>query len=439
MTTTTEKTAVGDLLRLATAGSVDDGKSTLVGRLLHDTSAVLPDQLDAVRTASRRRGLAEADLALLTDGLRAEREQGITIDVAYRYFATPRRRFILADTPGHVQYTRNTVTGASTADLAVILVDARNGVVAQTMTHCAVTALLRVPHIVLAVNKMDTVGYEESVFAAIAREFGERAGELGVTDFTAIPMSALAGDNVVEPSGRMDWYGGGTLLSHLENVPLGADLSDQPLRLPVQYVIRQPSGDRGTVVRWPAGQLASGVIKVGDEVVVRMAGVRSTVAGLTVLGRETDIAWAGQSVAVRLADDIDLARGDILTTDPGPEPTRGVNATICHLDDRPLQARQRVRLKHATRTVNAVIEHIECRMGATVSDWLPCEVLSANDIGRVRIRTAEPIAVDDYAANKRTGSFVLIDPHDGATLSAGMVDAGLDHRLGGAIPPMTDH
>jgi sulfate adenylyltransferase subunit 1 len=229
------------------------------------------------------------------------------------------------------------------------------------------------------------------------------------------------------------------LLSHLENVPLGADLSDQPLRLPVQYVIRQPSGDRGTMVRWPAGQLASGVIKVGDEVVVRMAGVRSTVAGLTVLGRETDIAWAGQSVAVRLADDIDLARGDILTTDPGPAPTRGVNATVCHLDDRPLQARQRVRLKHATRTVNAVIEHIECRMGATVSDWLPCEVLSANDIGRVRIRTAEPIAVDDYAANKRTGSFVLIDPHDGATLSAGMVDAGLDHRLGGAIPPMTDH
>jgi sulfate adenylyltransferase subunit 1 len=253
-------------------------------------------------------------------------------------------------------------------------------------------------------------------------------------------MSALAGDNVVEPSNRMDWYGGGTLLSHLENVPLGADLTDQPLRLPVQYVLRDPSGDQATMARWPAGQLASGVIRVGDRVVVQLAGVTSTVVSLSVLGRETDIAWAPQSVAVRLADDIDLARGDILTTDPGPVPVTSFTATVCHLDERPLRARQRVRLKHGARTVAAVIEHVAGRLNTADGRWQPAEDgLSVNDIGSVRIRTAEPIAVDDYAANKRTGSFVLIDPHDGATLSAGMVDAGMDHRRGAAMPPVADH
>jgi sulfate adenylyltransferase subunit 1 len=418
-------TLSGGLLRLATCGSVDDGKSTLVGRLLYDTRSVLADQMAAIEEASRHRGHNGPDLALLTDGLRAEREQGITIDVAYRYFATPRRRFILADTPGHVQYTRNTVTGASTADLAVILIDARKGVVAQTMTHVAVTALLRVPHIMLVVNKMDTVGYQESTFAAIASEFGEHARELGLANVAAIPVSALAGDNVVEPSSRMDWYGGGTLLSQLENVPLGTDLTDQPLRLPVQYVLRDTSGDQTTMARWPAGQLASGLIRVGDQVVVQLAGARSTVVGLTVLGRETDIAWAPQSVAVRLADDIDLSRGDILTAGPAPVSVRSVEAAICHLDERPLRVRQRVRLKHTTRTVAAVIEHIAGRLDPAVGRWQPAEGgLSANDIGSVRIRTAEPVAVDDYATNKRTGSFVLVDPHDGATLSAGMVHTG---------------
>jgi sulfate adenylyltransferase subunit 1 len=412
-------------LRLAICGSVDDGKSTLVGRLLYDTKSVLADQMAAIDDVSRRRGQDGPDLALLTDGLRAEREQGITIDVAYRYFATHRRRFILADTPGHVQYTRNMVTGASTADLAVILVDARNGVVAQTMRHCAITALLRVPHVVLAVNKMDAVGHQESTFAAIAREFTERAGELGVADVVAIPMSALVGDNVVEPSTRMDWYGGGTLLSHLESVPFGADTTGKPLRLPVQYVIRQPSGDR----RWLAGQLASGVLRVGDCVVVQPTGATSPVVGLSVLGRETDIAWAPQSVAVRLADEIDISRGDVLTANSAPLPLRRVTATICHLDDRPLRARQRVLLKHTTRTVTAVVEHINYRMDVTIARHLPApDGLSTNDIGGVQILTAEPIAVDDYVENRRTGSFLLIDPQDGATLSAGMVDTKADYQ-----------
>ncbi|WP_052864002.1 sulfate adenylyltransferase subunit 1 [Streptomyces niger] len=414
----------GGLLRLATCGSVDDGKSTLVGRLLYDTKSVLADQAAAIEEVSRRRGQDGPDLALLTDGLRAEREQGITIDVAYRYFATPRRRFILADTPGHVQYTRNMVTGASTADLAVILVDARKGVVAQTMRHCAIAALLRVPHVVLAVNKMDAVDYRESVFTAIVAEFTERAGELGVADVTAIPMSALAGDNVVEPSGRMDWYGGDTLLSHLENVPLGDDPTGKALRLPVQYVIRQPSSDRQTVERWLAGQLASGVLKVGDPVVVQPAGATSTVVGLSVLGRETDTVWAPQSVAVRLADDIDISRGDTLTADLAPPAQRRITATVCHLDDRPLRPRQRVLLKHTTRTIPAVVEHIDYRVDVTDARRLPCDDgLSANDIGGVRIRTAEPLVVDDYAENRRTGSFLLIDPQDGSTLTAGMADA----------------
>ncbi|MGH4033431.1 sulfate adenylyltransferase subunit 1 [Actinomycetota bacterium Odt1-20B] len=419
----------GGLLRLATCGSVDDGKSTLVGRLLYDTKSVLADQAAAIEAASRRRGQDGPDLALLTDGLRAEREQGITIDVAYRYFATPRRRFVLADTPGHVQYTRNMVTGASTADLAVILVDARKGVVEQTMRHAAITALLRVPHVVLAVNKMDAVGYQESVFTEIADEFAERAAQWGLADAVAIPMSALAGDNVVAPSYRTDWYDGATLLSHLEQVPLDADTTAKPLRLPVQYVIRQPSHDRHTVTRWPAGQLASGLLKVGDTVVVQPDGTTSTVVGLNVLGRAADTARAPQSVAVRLADDIDISRGDLLTAPAAPPPLRHLTATVCHLDPRPLRAGARVLLKHTTRTVPAVVEDITYRTDIAVARRLPSpDGLSANDIGGVRIVTAEPLAVDDYDDNRRTGSFLLIDPQDGATLSAGMADARADRR-----------
>ncbi|MFF3305800.1 sulfate adenylyltransferase subunit 1, partial [Streptomyces sp. NPDC002908] len=306
-----EQLSTTTLLRFATAGSVDDGKSTLVGRLLHDSKSVLTDQLEAVALASTNRGQEAPDLALLTDGLRAEREQGITIDVAYRYFATPRRRFILADTPGHVQYTRNMVTGASTAELAVVLVDARNGVVEQTRRHAAVAALLRVPHVVLAVNKMDLVDYAEPVFAAIAEEFTAYAASLGVPEITAIPISALAGDNVVEPSAHMDWYGGPTVLEHLETVPVSHDLTACHARFPVQVVIRPQTAEHPDY-RGYAGQIAAGVFRVGERVSVLPSGRTTTIEGIDALGESVDIAWAPQSVTIRLADDIDISRGDLI-------------------------------------------------------------------------------------------------------------------------------
>ncbi|MFI1281417.1 sulfate adenylyltransferase subunit 1 [Streptomyces sp. NPDC020858] len=409
------------LLRFATAGSVDDGKSTLVGRLLHDSKSVLTDQMEAVEAVSAQRGQDAPDLALLTDGLRAEREQGITIDVAYRYFATARRRFILADTPGHVQYTRNMVTGASTADLAVVLVDARNGVIEQTRRHAAVAALLRVPHVVLAVNKMDLVGYQESVFAAIAEEFTAYAASLGITGVVAIPISALAGDNVVEPSARMDWYGGPTLLEHLETVPVGSDPGGQPARFPVQYVIR-PQSPEYRDYRGYAGQLASGVLRVGDAVTVLPSGHTTTVAAIDALGRESDVAWAPQSVTLRLADDIDISRGDLIAGGgPAPVPTRDIEADVCHLNDRPLHIGAKVLLKHTTRTVRALVTDIAYRIDiGTLEQRSGAQGLKSNDIGRVVLRTAEPVALDRYTGNRRTGSFLLIDPADGATLTAGM-------------------
>ncbi|KQV19184.1 MULTISPECIES: sulfate adenylyltransferase subunit 1 [unclassified Kitasatospora] len=423
---TTIETSATSLLRFATAGSVDDGKSTLVGRLLHDSKSVLTDQLEAVEHASRKRGQETPDLALLTDGLRAEREQGITIDVAYRYFATARRRFILADTPGHVQYTRNMVTGASTAELAVVLVDARNGVVEQTRRHAAVAALLRVPHVVLAVNKMDLVEYAEPVFAAIAKEFTAYAASLGVTDVVAVPISALAGDNVVEPSAHMDWYGGPTLLEHLETVSVTTDPSEQPARFPVQYVIRPQSGEHRDY-RGYAGQLASGVLRVGDPVTVLPSGHTTTVAGIDALGVETDIAWAPQSVTVRLAEDIDISRGDLIAAGATPVPTKDVEATVCHLSDRPLHVGAKVLLKHTTRTVRALVKEISYRIDIdTLEQRSGAEGLAVNEIGHVVLRTAEPLALDSYSDNRRTGSFLLIDPADGTTLTAGMVGEAFD-------------
>ena len=418
------------LLRFATAGSVDDGKSTLVGRLLHDSKSVLTDQLEAVERASLVRGQDTPDLALLTDGLRAEREQGITIDVAYRYFATPRRRFILADTPGHVQYTRNMVTGASTAELAVVLVDARNGVVEQTRRHAAVAALLRVPHVVLAVNKMDLVDYREPVHTAIAEEFTAYAASLGVPEITTIPISALAGDNVVTRSAVMDWYTGPTVLEHLETVAVTADPTDDPVRFPVQYVIR-PQTPEHPDYRGYAGQIASGVLRTGDPVTVLPSGRTSTVAAIDVLGANVDVAWAPQSVTVLLADDLDISRGDIVvSTATAPATTRDVEATACHLHDRPLRTGDRVLLKHTTRTVKAIVKDIPSRLVLTVPDdksGIPQEPasgeLTANEIGRVGLRTSEPLALDAYADSRRTGSFLLIDPADGATLAAGMAGA----------------
>ncbi|WP_049565122.1 sulfate adenylyltransferase subunit 1 [Streptomyces sp. SBT349] len=420
------------LLRFATAGSVDDGKSTLVGRLLHDSKSVLADQLEAVELASRNRGQESVDLALLTDGLRAEREQGITIDVAYRYFATPRRRFILADTPGHVQYTRNMVTGASTAELAINLVDARNGVVEQTRRHAAVAALLRVPHVVLAVNKMDLVDYAENVFARIAGEFTAYAASLGIPEVTAIPISALAGDNVVTASPAMDWYGGPTVLEHLESVPVTHDPTEDPARFPVQYVIR-PGTPEHRDFRGYAGQISSGVLRVGQRVVVQPSGRTSTIERIDALGQSLDVAWAPQSVTLTLADDLDISRGDLIApADGSARPTRDITATVCHLHDRPLTPGARVLLKHATRTVKALVKEIPSRL--TLADLSlhrePGELV-ANDIGRVVVRTSEPLAMDAYADSRTTGSFLLIDPADGATLTAGMVG---DAFAGAAAP-----
>ncbi|MFF4301975.1 sulfate adenylyltransferase subunit 1 [Streptomyces sp. NPDC001601] len=397
-----------DTLRFATAGSVDDGKSTLVGRLLHDSKSVLTDQLEAVERASASRGQDAPDLALLTDGLRAEREQGITIDVAYRYFATPKRRFILADTPGHVQYTRNMVTGASTAELAIILVDARNGVVEQTRRHAAIAALLRVPHVVLAVNKMDLAGYERAAFERIVADFTAQTAELGLPEVTAIPVSALVGDNVVDRSAHMDWYDGPALLEFLENVPVAADAADAPARFPVQYVIRHGA------VRHCAGQLVSGSLRVGDRVTVHPSGETSEIAGIDVLGTEAEAAHAPQSFGIRLADQRDVSRGDMITAGPqAPVLTQNVTAAVCHLADRPLRVGDRVLLKHATRTVKAIVRDLGGAAG-----------LTANDLGRITLRSAEPLPLDAYAVSRRTGAFILIDPADGATLTAGMVEFG---------------
>jgi sulfate adenylyltransferase subunit 1 len=411
----------GGLLRLATCGSVDDGKSTLVGRLLYDTKSVLADQASAIEEASRRRGQDGPDLALLTDGLRAEREQGITIDVAYRYFATARRRFILADAPGHVQYTRNMVTGTSTADLAVVLVDARNGVIEQTRRHAAVAALLRVPHVVLAVNKMDLVAYRETVFAAIVEEFTAYARELGVPEITAIPISALAGDNVVEPSAHMDWYGGPTVLEHLETVPVSQDVTSCHARLPVQYVIRPQTAEHPDY-RGYAGQIAAGTLRVGEPVTVLPSGRTSKVSGIDLLGESVDMAWTPQSVTLLLEDDIDVSRGDLIVpTGDAPATTQDVQATVCHVADRPLTIGQRVLLKHTTRTVKAIVQEITSRLTLDdLSQHPDPGQLVANDIGRIKVRTAEPLALDPYADSRRTGSFLLIDPADGTTLAACM-------------------
>ncbi|MFE5810343.1 sulfate adenylyltransferase subunit 1 [Streptomyces sp. NPDC056491] len=415
-----------DTLRLATAGSVDDGKSTLVGRLLHDSKSILTDQMEAVEAVSAQRGQDTPDLALLTDGLRAEREQGITIDVAYRYFATARRRFILADTPGHVQYTRNMVTGASTAELAIILVDARNGVVEQTRRHAAVAALLRVPQVVLAVNKMDLVGYDEAAYAAIADEFATYAASLGIPAVTPVPISALNGDNVVDPSANMDWYVGPTVLEHLETVPVGRDTAEAPARFPVQYVIRPQTAEHPDY-RGYAGQLAAGTLSVGEQVTILPSGLTSTIRGIDVLGERADAARAPQSVTLLLEDDVDISRGDLIAPSASaPATTRDVEATVCHVADRPLTVGARVLLKHTTRTVQAVVRDIESRLDLQDLTRQPNPGrLVANDIGRVLLRTAEPLALDPYSASRLTGSFLLIEPSDGTTLAAGMAGPGL--------------
>jgi sulfate adenylyltransferase large subunit len=404
-----------ELLRLVTAGSVDDGKSTLIGRLLFDTKQILADQLEHIEDASRRRGHDYVDLALLTDGLRAEREQGITIDVAYRSFVTPRRRFQLADAPGHVQYTRNMVTGASTADLAVILVDAHKGVVEQTRRHSYIAAVLEIPHVAFAVNKMDLVDFSEERFDEIARELAELASRLGLRDPQPIPISALRGDNVVEPTEAMPWYAGPTLLEHLENVDLAVDRNLEDRRFPVQWVIR-PNYD----YRAYAGQVAGGVWRVGDEVVVLPSGRRTRVAAID----GADVAVAGMSVALRLEDDVDVARGDLLA-DPESPPTaaREVVARVCWMSERSLAARARLLVKHTTRTVPALASELVSKVDIhTLEDVPSPDLLELNDLARVRFRLGEPILVDPYARNRATGAFIVIDEATNDTVAAAMVE-----------------
>jgi bifunctional enzyme CysN/CysC len=406
--------ARSDLLRLATAGSVDDGKSTLIGRLLHDAKAILADQLDDLHGRD-----GSLDLSRLTDGLRAEREQGITIDVAYRYFATQRRSFILADTPGHVQYTRNMVTGASTADLAIVLVDACRGIVEQTKRHAHVASLLGIPHLVVAVNKMDLVGYDEGVFDAIVTDFTAFAGRLDVRDVAFIPLSALRGDNVVERSAEMGWYGGLPLLEHLETVEIAADRNLDELRFPVQYVIR----DHGSGYRGYAGRIASGVVRPGDEVLVLPGGQATTVEAIDTFDGPLDEACAPLSVTLRLADDLDVSRGDLVCgPDDRPSLERELTADVCWMHDAPLRPRGRYLIKHAAHTVAAIVEELVDRVDVHTLDReaAPGE-LALNDIGRVRLRTAKPVAFDPYARNRATGAFIVIDESSNETVGAGMI------------------
>ncbi|HET8527360.1 MAG TPA: GTP-binding protein [Gaiellaceae bacterium] len=407
-----------DLLRLVTCGSVDDGKSTLIGRLLYDTKQIFVDQMEHIEEASRRRGHATVDLALLTDGLRAEREQGITIDVAYRSFVTPRRRFQLADAPGHVQYTRNMVTGASTADVAVILVDARNGVVEQTRRHAYITTILRVPHITVAVNKMDLVDWSQERFDAIVADLDT----LGLSDLHVIPLSALTGDNVVERSERMPWYDGPALLEHLETVEIAEDRNVETRRFPVQWVIR-PQSDEHRDYRGYAGSVAGGVWRPGDEVVVLPSGRRSRVEAIDAAGEEVESAIPPESVAIRLADDVDVARGDMLA-DPERPPTvaRELEARLCWMSERPLEPRARIGIKHTTRSVRAIVDELVSVVDiASLADVPGAEKLELNDIAVVRLRLSEPLAVDPYAENRETGSFVLIDEATNDTVAAGMI------------------
>ncbi|MGH3785798.1 MAG: sulfate adenylyltransferase subunit 1 [Pseudonocardiaceae bacterium] len=416
-----------DLLRVVTAGSVDDGKSTLVGRLLYDTKSVLADQIEAVHRASVDRGLSTPDLSLLVDGLRAEREQGITIDVAYRYFATPNRSFVLADTPGHVQYTRNTVTGASTATLAVLLVDARNGVVEQTRRHAAVLALLGVPQLVLAVNKIDLVDFDEVVHTVIAKEFAALTGALGWTDgaVLTIPVSALLGDNVVGRSQRTPWYTGPTLLEHLETVPVVAEPDRTGLRFPVQYVIR-PRTPEHADYRGYAGQVAAGTVAPGDEVIVLPGGHRSRVVRVDTADGPLDRAGTGRSVTLLLADDLDVSRGDLIASAATPpQLATELDTTLCWLAERPLRAGARVLVKHGTRTTQGIVTTLDCRLDTDTLGTEPADSLVINDIGQVSLRTAEPLPVDDYAAAHATGAFLVIDPADGVTLAAGLIGRDL--------------
>jgi bifunctional enzyme CysN/CysC len=415
-----------DILRFATAGSVDDGKSTLIGRLLYDSKSIFTDQLEAVERTSRDRGEDYTNLALLTDGLRAEREQGITIDVAYRYFATPRRKFIIADTPGHIQYTRNMVTGASTADLAVVLVDARNGLTEQSRRHAFLTTLLRVPHMVLAVNKMDLVDYSAEVFERITEEFSAFAARLDIGDLTFIPISALHGDNVVDRSANMPWYDGPSLLHHLEHVHIASDRNMIDVRFPVQYVIRPHASTDAELhdYRGYAGQVAGGVLKPGDEVLHLPSGFSTKVQRIESAGKPVAEAFAPMSVTLLLDDDVDISRGDMICRPHNrPAGAQDIEAMVCWMSsDAKLARRSRLVVKHTSRTVKAIVTDLHYRIDVnTLHRDEAATQLGLNEVGRVRLRLTQPIFCDPYARNRTTGGLILIDESTNATVGAAMI------------------
>lgn len=421
-----------ELLRFTTAGSVDDGKSTLIGRMLYDSKAIFADQMEAVEQASASRGDDEVDLALLTDGLRAEREQKITIDVAYRYFATPKRKFIIADTPGHIQYTRNMVTGASTAELAIILIDARKGVLTQSKRHGFLATLLRIPHLVVAVNKMDLVDYDQAVYDEIVQDYAEFARKLNVQDVTYIPLSALRGDNVVDKSERMPWYDGSTLLHHLENVNVGASLNNVDFRFPVQYVIRPHQNFRGY-----AGQVASGRIAQGEEVVILPSGLSSKVKSIVTTEGELAAANVGDSIVLTLEDEIDISRGDmIVRTHNLPQKSNRVDATICWMSEEPLRPRGTYLVQHTTRLVNGIVSELNYKIDVDTMHRELAETLTLNEIGRIQLTTTQPLFYDRYQINRETGGFILIDPATNNTVAAGMIrgkSRNVDDLLAGDV------
>ena len=414
-------TRTSELLRVATAGSVDDGKSTLIGRLLHDSKAIFEDQLEHVVRTSERRGDGYVNLALLTDGLRAEREQGITIDVAYRYFQTPRRKFVIADTPGHEQYTRNMVTGASTADLSVVLVDARRGVSEQTRRHAYIASLLRIPHLVVCVNKMDLVGYDEAAFDQVVEELTDWTARLDIGDVTFIPISALHGDNVVDRSLVMPWYDGPPLLYHLEHVVIAPDRNLADLRFPVQWVIR-PNSDAHHDYRGYGGQIAGGVVHPGDQVMVLPSGRLTHVAAIDTYDGPVESAFPNMSVTIRVDDDLDISRGDmIVEPDDPPAAGRELDAMLCWMGQEPLRPGARLTIKHTTRITRARVEELDYRVEVNTLRHEPADQLGLNEIGRVRLRTGSPLIADPYARNRTTGSFILIDESTNDTVAAGMV------------------
>ncbi len=413
-----------DMLRFTTAGSVDDGKSTLIGRLFHDTKSIFEDQLEAIEQSSKKRGDENINLALLTDGLRAEREQGITIDVAYRYFATPKRKFIIADTPGHIQYTRNMVTGASTANLALILVDARNGVVEQTRRHSFIADLLGIKHIAVCINKMDLVNYEEDAYEKVLRQFSEFASRLeNVSELTFIPLSALKGDNVVERSDNMPWYKGAPLLYHLENVYVGSDANHVDARFPVQWVIR-PHSDRHHDFRGFAGRVAGGVFKLGDEITALPSGFTTKISKIMLGEKEIEEAFFPQSVTIQLEDEIDISRGDMLVKPNNqPNSSQDLDARICWFSgSKKLTQGGKYLIKHTTKTAQAMISEITYKVDVnSLRKNEEDKEFNMNDIGRIKFRTSEPVFYDTYRRNRNTGSFILIDPFTHQTLAAGML------------------